>query len=438
MNERLFRLTIKKEIRPMKDILHELAKLYQRSTAGRKGASKDFTTDYETFLRRSGCADGDEREIAEKELLAAEAQSGGLFRIDRNPRSGMKIRLRLAHEDGEAWLFAQTDETSPSEDREQLAAFFESISNASVPDSWIAPWHQWFSRLAIHARNGEAIQPFRREDPDGNAEIITALIGVLNWQGPSLVRYASTHICGDSKRLQALEPRLCIALSEITGHSNFESFGIFHKPRSITFHGPLSLPIGETTVDFSDFPAPVTLSEGNFNHTRTISTLAPLCLTVENEDVFHELAATNPGILLIQTSFPGSAALGLIKRLPSNLPFYHFGDSDPAGSDILRDLREKSGRNVSPLLMDYRKTSDAQSNPLSNQELRTIKRLLNMDILGDIHPQLEKALESGTKGSFEQEAIPISEVWNALTSFLPDLPGLEGHASNGSSAGVAF
>ena len=41
----------------------------------------------------------------------------------------------------------------------------------------------------------------------------------------------------------------------------------------------------------------------------------------------------------------------LLQRLPDEMEFWHFGDSDEAGFDILRVLREKSGRNFQPLHM---------------------------------------------------------------------------------------
>jgi hypothetical protein len=68
------------------------------------------------------------------------------------------------------------------------------------------------------------------------------------------------------------------------------------------------------------------------------------CLTVENETSFHELAKLHSGVLLIQTSYPGSGALALPRRLSPVQEFWHFGDSDEAGFDIPRVLIEKSGR----------------------------------------------------------------------------------------------
>lgn len=406
----------------MSRILQSFAAIYRKSAPGRRGPVKDYTIDYEKFLRLAGVDDGDEREIAEREIAVAASESGGLFRIDRQLRTGAAIRLRLSKIGGEEWLFQQTGEVSPDEKRRELADYFAEVSHRPVPNRWQPSWATWFSKLADLALHGESVHPFSRHDPDANRILANALAGVLNWQGPSLVRYASAAICGDSKQLQALESRLRIALAEVTDSSSFEDFGIFRKPRSVTFHGPIAITLGSSIMDFSIFPAPVTLSEDNLTKTVAITTKAPLCLTVENEDVFHELASNNPGVLLIQTSFPGSAALRLIERLPVGLPFHHFGDSDPAGSDILRDLREKTGKTIQPLLMHRSKTPAPRCQQLSDYDLQTLKRLLNSDLLNDLHPHLEDILESGEKGLFEQENISVAEVWAALASFTSPRP----------------
>ncbi|MCB1130473.1 MAG: hypothetical protein KDN05_05040 [Verrucomicrobiae bacterium] len=398
----------------MDGILHELAKLYQGSAAGRKGALRDFTIDYETFLRRAGRADGDEREMAERELAAAASRSEGMLAIDRQPRTGMPTLLRLSRTGGEEWLFREIGTPPPSECRRELAAFFSEQQSADVPEQWRSPWAGWLAEMSDKALSGESIQPFNRGDDEANHALMHALAGVLNWRRPSLIRYASTAICGDSKQLQQLESRLRVALHNITGNDSLEAFGIYRKPRSITFHGPLELKLNGGTIDFAPFPAAVTLSELNLIPSAQLRTSARLCLTVENEDTFHELAATNPGVLLILTSYPGSGVLRLIRMLPDELPFHHFGDSDPAGSDILRDLREKTGRTITPLLIEGAPSSRHAQQALGDQDIRIIERLLAMPEQADLHPRLSAILNAGSKGSFEQEAVPIDEVWKAL------------------------
>jgi Uncharacterized protein conserved in bacteria C-term(DUF2220) len=74
-------------------------------------------------------------------------------------------------------------------------------------------------------------------------------------------------------------------------------------------------------------------------------------LPLELKTSFHELAKLQSDELLIQTSYPGSGTLKLLQRMPAEMEFWHFGDSDEAGFDILRVLREKSGRDFQSLHM---------------------------------------------------------------------------------------
>ncbi len=396
----------------MTSILQALARTYRESANGHKETSRDYTIDYEKFLRSTKIADGDEREIAERELREAELKSNGLFQVERHSRSGIPERLRLCGDGGEQWLFQQIGETSPTEQRAILSNAFREMAACSVPERWQEAWSAWFHQLCESALNGGSIQPFRRDNPEGNAVLTNTISGILHWQGPSLIRYASTAICGDSKQLQKLELRLRVALVAITGSDAFEDFGILRKPRSVTFHGPMRIQTDNKETDFSMFAGPVALSETNLTPGSLVTTTTTLCLTVENEDTFHELAATNPGVLLILTSYAGSAVRRLIDLLPPQLRFLHFGDGDPAGSDILRDLRQKSGRDIQPLLIPGQ--ASHKRRPLAQSELNMLKRLLDSDLPASLQTHAETLFEYGMPTDFEQESIPISRVWEAV------------------------
>jgi hypothetical protein len=330
--------------------------------------------------------------------------------INRQPRSGLPETVRVT---GEAWLFAAIGLPTPAAQRDALATWFEHAAALTVPAQWAAAWHTCCATLARRARAGETIPPFKRDDAAGNAELLRALTGVLNWQGESLVRYASVVICGDSKRLEALSARLSGALAEITGQGELAGFGILPKPRNVLFHGPLALVMAGQTVDFSALPGPVSLSETNLLAATAVTTGATVLLTVENESVFLELAKRNPGVLLVQTSFPGAGVRRLFELLPAGLTCLHFGDSDPAGFDILRDLREKTGRAIQPLLMDPRPAPAATA--FSEQERQVLRRLIESPALADLRPLLAAHLAGGAKGDFEQEGIPIAQVLAALS-----------------------
>lgn len=396
----------------MQSILQALARNYEESAFGRKAANRDYTIDYEKFLRCIDQADGDEREIAERELIQAELTSNGLLRIDRHIRTGHPERLRLFLDGGEQWLFQQIGKASPTEQRSELSNYFQEMAKYPVPDHWQQAWYDWFHRLSESAINGGNVQPFRRDDSAGNHTLVNTLVGILNWQGPTLIRYASTAICGDSKILQRLEPRLRIGLAAITGSDVLDEFGILRKPRFVTFHGSLILRIDDKETDFSMFPGSVTLAETNLTSESSITTNASVCLTVENEDTFHELVTTNQGVILILTSYAGAAVRRMIEMLPSNLSYYHFGDKDPAGVDILRDLREKSRRDILPLNIPSRFESKRRA--LVEFEIIMINRLLEKVLPVSLKHHLENLLEYGMPSNYEQESIQIPEVWAAL------------------------
>ncbi len=409
----------------MNTTIQRFAAFYRQSVAARTGMVKDYTLDWEKFLRATGLDDGDARELAEQELVAAERVADGLFTIDRNARTGMKERLRLKCGVGEAWLFAAVGQPSPHDERESLARFFQLAALTPVPCA--DEWRIWCETQAQFARNGDSVAPFKREDIAGNTILLEALAGVLNWREESLVRYASAVICRNSKALENLRPRLLAALRQITGRENvsLEDFGISEKPRSALIHGPLALEFANGRIDFGLLSGPVSVSAGDLAKANSLDCRARLCLTVENESVFLELAKRNTAALLIQTSFPGAGTRLLLNRLPAGLPCHHFGDSDPAGFDILRDLREKTGREFKPVLMDFRPNSEAP--PLTADERKTIERLLALPIMADVRTELEMMLGAESKGAFEQELVPLTDVNRWLRTNSEAAPFKETH-----------
>lgn len=392
--------------------LQSFADSFRQSSAGRSGMVKDFTVDWEKFLRASGFHDGEVREISEQELLVAERVSGGVLVIDRHPRTGAKQVIRLKREGGEAWLFGALGLPSPTDEREALSGFFQAASLILVPSG--AAWRSWCEALASKARDGSSVAPFKRNDPAGNRNLLETLVGVLNWRDESLVRYASTLICRDSKALENLRPRLLDALRVITGREevSLEDFGISDKPRSVLIHGPLVLELADGRMDFGMLAGPVSVSAIDLAAARSVKCGARLCVTVENESVFLELIKRQTGLLLVQTSFPGAATRLLFERLPSDLECRHFGDSDPAGFEILRDLREKTGRPFGSVCMDFRSVAEAPS--LTEGERRCVERLLLMPQMADVRDSLRRMLEDGTKGNFEQESVPLDRVITSL------------------------
>lgn len=381
------------------DPLRVLAARYRASKAGRTGSSAaDFTLDYKELRQIGGTA----AQIEAEELLRrAAAGSGGLLQLETHPRDASLILLiRLLRDGGEEWLFRQLGEPSPTHERTILAALFDSFLGSNLPEAWLA-------NLSHQARTGGSIEPFKRDDLEGNRELLTVLSRVLDWKGESLIRFASCMICSDSKKLEKLQSRLEAALRQINGKT-LEDLGLLEKPRQVLLHGPLRL----DGLDLTSLRGAVTISETDIHQAQSVACTATRILTIENETTFLELVKLNHGdTLLIQTSHPNRALVSLLARVSTDLPCFHFGDTDPAGFDILRSLREKTGRPFQPLHMRFRPRDDSPA--LTAEEAKVLTRLLADPRMTDCHDELHAMREAGTKGDFEQESLgrPTLEEW---------------------------
>ncbi len=392
-------------------VLLALADRYRQSKFGREGGVTDFLTDFRELLESAASHDGEARVRAEEDLRRAERESGGLLALDRHPRDPNMIHRVRLRPTGEGWLFNGLGQPAPSARRTVLAAFFREHAAAIDPHP---AWRDWLLALSKSALSGKSVRPFERDDMALNAELLRVTAEVLRWSDESLIRCASAVICGDSKRLEALQARLLQALRAVTGdpETSLESFQILQTPRSVLMHGPLLLDLPGGALDLGLLGGPVVVSGTDLALAKEIRCTAAVCLTVENEGVFRELAKRNSGVLLVHTSFPGAATRHLLARLPESMAFHHFGDSDPAGFDILRDLREKTGRRFRPLGMEFRPLAGAP--PLTGAERKTIARLTAAVEMIDIKPALQAMLDHGTKGGFEQESLSPAAVRELL------------------------
>jgi hypothetical protein len=345
-------------------VIEALIKLYEASVVGTfRDSERDFLVDLRKLLKTARCEDGDARDEALNRLCELD---GGVLQLDRPRRDPAIIHRVRVPRGNEGALFALIKIPSPTQRRKALADQFSNAGTFAVSARWEKTWSNWCRQRSEAASGGCSVAPFDREATQSNAELLALLPKLLNWEGESLVRFASCALCGDSKTLESLAAKekngefrdqlrgkLGRLLDEITEGKIrcLEDLGILPNPRFALVHGPLRLRLNGEWLDLNLLHGPFRLAEHDIKRAEAIETTALRCITVENETSFHELAKLRSGELLIQTSYPGSGTLTLLHRLPPQLEFWHFGDSDEAGFEIFRDLREKSGRNFQSLHM---------------------------------------------------------------------------------------
>ncbi len=384
-------------------ILQALAASYEASVAGRYGGGKrDVQADYEELLVLGKCAEGAAREVAESELRAA--RDAGLVKLDqihrRDPRHFSKVRLSPANE---RRFFDYIGCESPTQRRAKWVALFCEAKAKEVPEQWLASWTEFCAIRAESARYWRKMEPFRVTQLARGKLLLEFTARLLAWKGRRLVRYASKELTGDSKLLEKWQGSLETLLAAATGDAvcDYESHGLLPMPRVATVHGPLRLHISGRIVDCAPLHGGTTISVEDLLRADAIECDAVRCLTVEGKAPFLEIAKHQSGELLVWTSFPNDATLALLRRLPRAMEFHHHGDTDPAGYDILHDLRFETGLPIRSLHMRY-DIHDAIK-PLTPLERARLSTLLKDESMAAEHANLAAMLAAKLKGDFEQE-----------------------------------
>lgn len=390
----------------MKAVLHKLADLYEESAAGRHGgATRDFQPDFMELMQAAGCTEGDAHELAERDLRAAEDLGLVVLEYDR-PRartSIFKVRLPIAKEQP---YFDYLGRRSPTQLRAEWAQLFAEASTWPVPQRFADSWRRFCAERAESAFTWRGMKPFERNDLAGGRQWLLLIPPLLAWEGRHLVRWASSLLCGDSKWLERRQKTMETLLAAVTDGSapTYESLGILPVPPGVTFHGPIRIRLGQEWHDYRGHQGEVRLSGADISRITAIESNALRCLTVENWTPFKSLVALGSGELLVHTSYPNEATLGLLRALSRGVTppeFWHFGDTDPKGFHILADLRARSGIAFGAFHMSHR-IAEA-STPLTGPDRALTEKLC--DQMPAEREALEALLATGCKGDYEQESL---------------------------------
>ncbi len=373
-------------------------------------SARSFRRDWEQLLDDANLKSAEDRQAALRE--AEKLPQLRLHRLRGRPHLVLKIEVPL---ESEAWLHARFG-TQPGADAQQ--------QSLAVVQRWAARkhpllqeiWNELAWRLETEFRIPRAMEPFRWLEADRVDELLALLFQLTSreWPEGTLVRDASTQLGHDSKFIESQQSFTERALELLFGRAtSLEALGIQTNNSVLHYCGPLEL-------HFSDHSKPLdlrfesTLSVAELDRATRITTTAERILTVENhKTTFRQLAHADSArtTLIVASSFPTQAVRRLLEKLPPDLPHHHFGDTDPAGWDILRCLREITARRVLPFHMSWRPCDKSRS--LIKRDQQIIARLLADQRMADCHDALRLMRDSGVRGEFEQESLgaPDLQCW---------------------------
>lgn len=401
-----------------------LQTLHEQWMAARKrrvtSAARAFRRDWEGLLDEAGITSAEDRQTALREAQGLIQLR--LIAFKSKPRYIDKIEIPL---EAEAWLHGRFG-SSPGGEVQQRAL--------AVVDRWAAEPHPLLSdlwlglcgRLKAEFSIPRVVEPFRWLEAERVDELLRLMFHLTSreWPEGTLVRDASTRLGHGSKYLEEEQSFIERALAQLFGREMpLEALGIQTSNSVLPYCGPMMLHYEDHTKVL-DLRYEAALSAVELEKVVHITTTAERLLTVENrKTTFLQLARADEArsTLMVASSFPTQAVRLLLQKLPREIPHYHFGDTDPSGWDILRRMREVSGREVQPFQMRWR--PDENSGLLTSRDRQVIERLMHDPQMADCQAHLQPMLDSKRRGDFEQESLPpvLLRAWPFFTSAPPSL-----------------
>jgi hypothetical protein len=384
-----------------------LAELHRQWHAARgkrvAGASRAFSRNWVKLLEAAGITSAEDQATA-----AREAEACGQLVLKRHRyRTYLieRVTLPLA---SEAWLIERFGGTAGVDLQAaslEIVSDFEERGHARFPTEWTALCES----LRVAFLQGRSLRPYGWSHPDTLRRLLEGVkkLSEKEWPTGTLIRAASVEVGLDSKALERHQRTFESGLARLFGAEiSLKSLGLVAGDSHVELHGPVCLHFPDGSTHDFDGLTNVLISAADLARCASISTTAERLLSIENrKTTFRQYAAANEDrrTLVAATSFPTQAFRHLLEKLPTSLPHHHFGDTDPAGWQILLKLREATPRRVEAFRMRWR--AGERPSPLTPYDLQLLPKLLADRRLADVRPEIEFIAARRDRGDFEQETL---------------------------------
>jgi hypothetical protein len=383
---------------------------------GKQLASKTrpFSREWEQLLDDSGVTSAEDVATAERE--AAKLHDQNKITLKRHKYRRYRIEGISLPLSSEAWLRSLFSSPVPEDLRQRSLAHVKEAAakkHPLFPESWMA----WLETIETAFGAGRRIRPLAWQHPDLVHRLLDLTFSLTSRQWPdgTLIREANAELGLDPKQLERSQRIVESCLASMFGRpTSLGMIGIIGSQPRIEIAGELTLYFSDGRIQqIDELSGSYHLTADLLDSVRA-NTPAKRILTIENsKTTLRRIASLNRSkeTLLLACAYPTEGLRKILALLPADLPIYHFGDTDPAGYQILSKLRSAAGRPVTPFLMDRREA--AKPVPLSDYDRGILPSLLADPMLEDVRHHLEAISSSGDKGNFEQETLgrPDLEGW---------------------------
>jgi hypothetical protein len=308
----------------------------------------------------------------------------------------------------------------------------------------------WRARALDHIldqlRAEKSPSPFSLSDSDLNLDLLAVLRALPTLTRETPYRVFSVRLFNDTKRFDDLKPSLLRLArranpewKSLTSEDLLRELNLAANPGYVQLAGNWEFTdINGQIIGLAPFTPSVGFPASQITSLQKITIRAESVLCIENLTSFHQYTQMDqalrnteqvdrytdkqvnnrtrstkhdihptPHAVLCLMGNPSPSIRHLLRLIPEDIPIYLWSDMDYGGFNILSQLRRQVGPRIQSCLMDITtfEKSAHLSRPLTQSDVRNLKRLLFNSILKDIHPTIEHILKRGLK--LEQEAIQI-------------------------------
>ena len=265
--------------------------------------------------------------------------------------------------------------------------------------------HDFCLEQADRIRNNR--KPQYSDDLVKLEQILKVLAEVEKVEEEVFIRNFSIRVLGDSKAFEKIKTSVASILCEYGEYTDkdhvLENLNIVNNPGYVYAKGNGQITISGQVIDFSSLDGDLGLSSALLDSIEDVKVYASKVITIENLTTFNSYADKDAFAIYLG-GYHNSIRRKLIRKIYEQNPdkdYYHYGDIDAGGFNILLDLRAKTGISFVPFNMDVEtleRYGDFTKKLTENDRSR-LKNLLD----GEFGAVVRYMLEHDCK--LEQEAI---------------------------------
>lgn len=246
-----------------------------------------------------------------------------------------------------------------------------------------------------------------KDDIRDYSNLLMTLEKVTKVEEETFVRDFSIRVLGDSKSFEKMKSTVISILDQYGDFPDRESIlqdlNIIKNPGHVFFKGNGIIQINNQIIDLNFIQGDVGISSSLLSSIKRIEVSGKSVVTIENLTTFNTYQPKQEFVIYLG-GYHNTLRRNFIKLLYSQNPcadYYHYGDIDAGGFNILLHLREKTGVQFKPMHMDVETLSKYREStkPLTESDIRRLKNLNG----GEFDETISYMLENNCK--LEQEAL---------------------------------